>query len=920
MKKSLIALLLVVVVACVGLAACNPDDPDVGGGTTIAQILTEKSNNDSVTAKGTVFGVVTGGFYLMDDSTDGYIFVNTADKVAVGDKVTVEGTFGTGSVKPPQIKAVTSLTKDGTATVSLTAAPSSVAAVCGMNKDAATGVYGKYVTLTGTVETDTANRLSLADEDGNSVLFFTGSAVSELANFHGKRVELKVVIHGYTGGKFLVSYIGTAAEITERPLSAADVKDEVVEWVEQQVGHERTGSFTLPLVYQPVTSITLSWSVETNDYLVINGGVATVATLDNEQQLTLKLKINTTETDFVEVDYTITLKPVTLITISELLENQTLDGQTVMVKGIVMTYLSDGNNQAVREGFMLYDSASGKMVAVSNGAAVGGSHGSYLATDGTAYGVGDEITVVGKYSLDTAKIGNSGPSQTGRRNIDLTDGSVTVETKSISYNLDAAKTAAAVIDSGEDLAAFAENLQFGQLIKLVGTTENPLYVGMSASSFPVNFKLLYQPGTSNDDCKFAGPNGNSYIFSIKSDINQINAINNWWETAFGIRDAEVCPKDGVEAKPVTGEVYVVVSHWTGTYYQLAIVDWANSTLLPRLPANELAELEIEAAFPNKTIDATAAGAVTLPAQTTHAGAITWTADPADIINLETGAFAAQETSQTVTLTAHFNVGGTDYTYDIELLLQGATFTDVTVSQALEAAGDTVASLKAYIAAFGTSSANADEQRAGLILTDGEKAIWYNTSSYSAGGADIKIGDEVRIVGGTLDRADGARRLNDGTLTVLNSDNTINFANLAVDATISNETEMVAYAAASKAKPGQIVKFIGDFFFVGTGSSNDNCRYQITYKSTAASSAAARYTFDIETEAAKYKTFSFSVRGNEYLLGDWWTPLGMPKASGSKSFAVTGSFYAVSCGAGNTMYAWSIINADAWNVSPVTAAE
>ncbi|MCM1043429.1 MAG: hypothetical protein NC350_04395 [Corallococcus sp.] len=908
MKKSLILILAVALCLSVCLVACTPNS------LSIEQVLTEKANGDEVTTSGTVYGTVNGGFYLMD-AEGGRIYVSANDQVAVGDKLTVTGTLAKGAtVRPTQIK-LTSLSKQGTEQVNLTAEQSSIEAICGMNSGAETGVYGKYVKVVGTYGKDVTGRYCLTDEDKNSVLLYTSSNTAALAGFEGKRVELAVVIHGYTANKFQVSFVGTAADVTEKPLSVADVKDEVVSWVETQLGHEKSGDFALPATYAPIPSVTLTWAVDSNEFITIEDNTAKVAALEAQQKVTLQLTIATTATDEVTVDYEVTVKPIVETTVTELLANANI-GDTVKVTGVVMTYLSDGNTQGERHGYALLDPATGAIVIVNGAPSVGGVHGAYKATNGDSYGIGDEITVIGTYK-EGGTVG-SGPEQTGRKQIALGGGSVAVKTKNATYALEEAKKNAIVINNLDEQKDFAKNLDYGKLIKISATDENPLYIGMSANSFPVNFKLLFADGASNSDCQLPAADGGLQIFSIKSDINALNAGDLFWENAFGIKDAHVCPKDDDKMYPVTGDMYVMLANRTGTYFQLAVVDWTSNTLTPKAEDSVLAGIEINKAFAEKEIDATTAGTITLPTETTHAKGITWTVNPEGAINTQTGAYEAFVVTTTVVLTAHYKVNGEgeDQTYDVELTMTGATVKDVTVSEALEGSSDSIPSLIAYVAAFGSTSGNTAEQRAGLILTDGKLAMYYNTTTYAVDGTDIRIGDQLKITGATLSRANGARTLTGGTIEIVPSENTIDYSALTIDATITNEEEMLAYAAGSKALGGQIVKFEGPFWFVGTGTTGMTCRLQIHYKSEGVtSSAGARYDFDMTSKASK--TFSFSMGGNALLIENWYEDVGATVGGTSKvSLPATGSFYAVSCGRGDTMYAWAIINADAWNVSPV----
>ena len=129
--------------------------------------------------------------------------------------------------------------------------------------------------------------------------------------------------------------------------------------------------------------------------------------------------------------------------------------------------------------------------------------------------------------------------------------------------------------------------------------------------------------------------------------------------------------------------------------------------------------------------------------------------------------------------------------------------------------------------------------------------------------------------------------------------------------------MTAWAAATAAPVGgMVLKFTGSFYMVGTGSSNGaGCRYQINFRDAAAS-ADARYTFNLGSNANKTVALKAC---NGMLIDEWWTAAGFEQATGSISHAVEGTIYVVTAQiCGNTLWAVNLINADGFDLHPVSA--
>ena len=204
---------------------------------------------------------------------------------------------------------------------------------------------------------------------------------------------------------------------------------------------------------------------------------------------------------------------------------------------------------------------------------------------------------------------------------------------------------------------FADNLIYGTIIKLVGTEENPLFLGGSSSKLPFNIKLFYnKKAVDNNGTKYNGK-----IFSLKSDVNEANAGSEWYNAMFNIPTAFVGPTEANPSILVTGELYVVLGYTTGTYYQMSIINARNCTMSRVLTYEQLTDLFANT-FPSTVVSQSTDFA--LP--TTHnkvVGSITWTSENNTLINPSTWAIGTVATSTEVKLTASFTYDGQVRAYE-----------------------------------------------------------------------------------------------------------------------------------------------------------------------------------------------------------------------------------------------------------------
>ncbi len=517
----------------------------------------------------------------------------------------------------------------------------------------------------------------------------------------------------------------------------------------------------------------------------------------------------------------------------------------------------------------------------------------YYLADGHKIKVGDEL-----YFECVEKIGTT---------ITLA-GSVTLNAENADVTW-APEFDTTVLNSFADMQTFFENTNnTGTVVKFVATADNPLYLGGSSSTYDsLNLKVYFGDvpgGVSANNVKIGGK-----TIAVKARSSEHTLGLKWWK--------ELNP-DMPEAFVATdtqygfvGEVYAVWVSSTNTYSQLALL--SEGFTLRALNVAELAENEIKSLIP-ESVSAGEDGQLNLATSTAHAENITWTCDKPEIFNCETGAFVAVTEDTNVALTARYSIEGVEYSVNITVKFTAAAEVELTLTEYLTAAkADTLPAhyhIVAYVAALGSTSANSADWKDGIILTDGVNTVWYNEDVYSFNEADIKKGDKVQLSGITFDGSNGNQIITGGTnsLEVLSSDNAIDYSNANLYATVSSEEELATLASGMDSPLGGVlVKFTGDFSFVGTGASN--CRYQLNYKN-AASSAAARYQFgDYVDDSHGNRTFSFSVAGNNYTFDKWYEACGMPEGKASTCYPVTGTIYAVGCYYGATMYAWSIVSID-----------
>ena len=338
MKKRLITLLLIVMCLALVLTACEPSEEPTGPELkTITAVLNDSKNNDEVKIEGVVYGVVSNGFY-MSDSAEGRIYVMGGENIKYGDKVTVEGKFSLLN-DMPQIKNATVTVVESGQTANTVTSNSTIADINKLDSTARIGSYGAYYTVVGTVTKDGAGRTMLVDEQGESVLFNNYSNQSALDAFLNKRVTISVITHSYSAvdAMWKVSFVGSQSDIIENPLTLEQVKEVVLKYVEERVGHDVYGVLSLVTEYPLMPSVELSWSVEENPYISIADNKATVTTDESDHDITLKLTIKVGD-ESETIDYNVKSHAIVEQTLGEMLDDdRKVSMSKVIVTGVVVS-------------------------------------------------------------------------------------------------------------------------------------------------------------------------------------------------------------------------------------------------------------------------------------------------------------------------------------------------------------------------------------------------------------------------------------------------------------------------------------------------------------------------------------------------------------------------------------------------------
>lgn len=507
------------------------------------------------------------------------------------------------------------------------------------------------------------------------------------------------------------------------------------------------GSVILPTTHPSVTGDVV-WS--SSDETLISSTTGAVTGVDVNAVVTLTA-VYTYEAVQYTSTYEVTILGTQAWTVSQLLADGE-DAERVKVKGIFVSYQSDGNANAARDGIILLDEETGELLLVNAMAQVGGVWGAYIDSDGNALEFGHEVQITGVYYLNSLAIG-SGPAQTGRKFLEVGSNSVIKRLSETKKTIDWKTNQAIVVDDNDDLLAFGEEIPFGQLIKFVGTAESPIYLGGSTSTSydPINIKVFKTAAVDNTGTKY-----NGQTFSLKNNVNTVNAGATWLKDLFGIESAFVGPSETNPAKPYIGSIYVVIAARTSTYYQMSLVNY-DAADITKVYTEQEVNNDLVAELP-----ATAeAGTFTASLPTTHpaiTGSVVWTSLNPDLINLSTNTVASVDENTQVTLEGRYTLYGTEYVVSHVILVQADQSGPMSVSVLLrDGVENLTGEVKGYVAGY-QSDGNSNVDRDGILLMDkttGELLLVQGLGLINSGtfgdykdnsSNDIEVGHEVIISG------------------------------------------------------------------------------------------------------------------------------------------------------------------------------
>lgn len=680
----------------------------------------------------------------------------------------------------------------------------------------------------------------------------------------------------------------------------------------------------LNLLLEHPTVGTITWN-SSNEAAISTDGTVSAVTKSTNVTLTASYQYNGNKE---EVQFTVVVLPSEGETIDSIL---TYAEETyVKFTGVVVSYVSDGNTVESRNGVLVLDKNTGKTILVTNLTAIEGTIGNYKDVLGTEIKIGDEISAIGKYSLNSAAIG-SGPAQDGRVSIELSSESMLkVETSGVEfdYHLENAK----IVTNYEELKALSDEVEYGTVIKLVGTKENPIYIGGSSSKSPFNLKVFYTatgaPSSAANDAKF-----NGQIFSLKSDVVGYTWGDTWYTEIFGIAGPFVGPNSSNSGVAIVGEIYVSVAYRTSTYFQMcavAVDQWNVSRDGTLQDVKDLLDAVVPGAVENGKAD------FALPTKTLYTpNGITWASSDPTIFDIETMTATSALADTQVTLIATFELNGEEQVLRFVLTVQGLGEPElVSISTLLSTAkNETVQKVEGIVASYHSDGNTSGDLRGiiliepvtgELLLVDGiqkltpEGQTYTHGTYYTSDGTVLEIGDKVEILGTFM--IDGTRKsmliTDSATVTVVSKGNEITYG--APKVTISTNDEMTAFV--KNIQVGVLVKFVGTaenpFCFGGSSSDASKINYKFFYNASATDNNGTKYGG---------KTFSFKGVVNIPTLGDnWWNEyFGLPAGfvgpkDGETQYKYSGEIYAVVTAVTSTYYQMSFVNTSAISATLLTA--
>lgn len=625
-----------------------------------------------------------------------------------------------------------------------------------------------------------------------------------------------------------------------------------------------TGAVTLLTVHEYVTGA-ITWTSSHPE--IINATTGEVTEVNENTVVTLTATY-THKGEVKEYSIEITVLKNVPLNVSELLATGVSDVK-YNINGVVVAFSSDGNKVEGVKGIVVMDLTNGDMIVVEGvGSLYQTTYPNYVDANGTAIEIGKQITLSGIYVIGAD----------GRKSVNVSTGKI-VMGEACEYAFNDEK--AVVINSHETMQAFADNLVVGQLIKFVGTAENPIYLGGSSSTAPMNYKVFMSPATDNNGTKYNGK-----TFSFKSDVNEPNAGLSWGPKYLALPEAFVCPNSSNAARAVLGTIYGVVTHVTGSYYQMAIVNIENWTPQPELQY-------VKDSVTKGISNSVEAGELTLelPTSTFLTGAITWVSG-SELIDLENKVVKNATESTEVVLTGTFTYAGETQTVEHTVtIIAGAP---ATISEVKLAEAETTVYVEGLVIGFGGNGTWSE-----IILKDTTKMEFIglkSTANYAKGDI-IRFNATVAVSTNTTEAGKKYLESPEG-IEVVSSGNSTEL-DLSVAISITTQEEL---AKVHEGAEYVLYKLEGNMFGNMFESSKDFAKayFRVNFV------AGATKLSDIRFENEAGKSISAGFR-NSYIaknLGDNWAAevFGVTEytTGGYPGHAFTGTIYAMYVG-GNDYY-------------------
>ncbi len=742
----------------------------------------------------------------------------------------------------------------------ITAVDATIASIVVLDKEARDS-YGKFLHIEAIVAKDAVGRYVLSDGE-RQIIVSEESNDEALASFIGKKIYLDVITDASSSEGWFVSSVTAESDIALVPVVIEDVKAEIFAQVTEELKTTVYTSLELPLSNKSHPSVEFNWTVKSGTAITITDNVATVTEVAAEEEVVLTLTISSYEQS-AQQDFTVVVKVITAVELEQvgLIE----DAEKVI-------------------------STQGQVVSVYGQHLVLHKNGNYIKVKAEGeYKVGDEVTVVGTYGVIT----NGFKGITAEK---VTVGSHT--------DVDFSTLTHVILDSEDDFVNLVADYANQQVhfVKIV----NP-YINYSGDT---SYSWIRISGDSSRTNGYKFPDEKTRNISLPLDS---------LKGQFADLEAELDPPkkaEGAEQRP--GYTFYGFFYSAGSETWQFVLAEENGVVLDKAV---LTEHEIISSFATSAVDAKENGNIALLRSGKYAEEITWTADVDGIIDTATGDYVACSEDKTIILTASYVIDGVTHTTDVELNFFAEGIVYKTVSEVI-ALGSGKYNVEAYVAANATTSGNSTSNfYTGLILTDGVNTLYYIQSASSS--YTYTVGDKVQIFGLEVTVEEGhIQTAKAGKFTLVSRENTIDYSNInAIE--ISSEAELVEYAKNSTPDQGLIIKFTGQFGFIGTGSDVPACRLQLTYREGLTGSAGARYAFaDYTDDSHGNRTFAINLAGSIPMMGEnWWTKFGIPEEGTSKEVHfVTGTFYAVVGQYGATMSAITIINPSAFELAEDTVRQ